>query len=138
MRIVNEREERLRPFEYRSPRRHVNFPFWLRVECESPGLIPAVCATISAGGLGADVEQLLEPGTSVTLVLPVNSRPEPFIIHARVASQQGQRHGFVFVPADAQEASGITAAIQAFSGERRGPTSANPGRVEKDFLFNGQ
>lgn len=111
----------LRTFQYRSPRMPARFSFWLQVETEGDkkDLIPALGADISCKGIGADLEHSLQVGTTVKVIIPTSSRQTPFIIPARVASQQGQRHGFVFVVSDAEQTTEIATVMCALTGEKR-------------------
>lgn len=98
MHTNHERKSSPRSFEYRLPRLHTAFHFWLQIEPEGKGIIGGVCTDISPAGLGADLEECLPLGSPVRLVLPSVLNAEPLLIRARIVSQEGLRHGFAFRP----------------------------------------
>jgi hypothetical protein len=113
MRIVDSLTSLFRTFEYRQPRLQVRIPVWLQFPSVQSGLVPAICVDISEDGMGADIEQAFEIGSSATLILPSDSRPDPFIIPVQVVSRHEQRHGFRFVPARTWDVQEIAAALRA-------------------------
>lgn len=113
MKMTNKLNGVFRIFEYRQPRVHTHLPVWLQFHSPQNCLVPAVCVDISENGMGADMESVFEIGSRATLIVPSNSRPEPFILPVRIVSRHEQRYGFRFVPTGPEHIREIAAAVRA-------------------------
>ena len=84
-------------YGYRTPRFPADFRLLLQTDDRLPALLEAHCSNLSEGGLAAEINEPLEIGAKVTLILTLPGKSASMRIAARVAYRNRNGYGFAFI-----------------------------------------